>query len=289
MDIVRIFNGLGNQMSQYAFYYAKKRKHPFSTFFITNRYSSENVHNGYELERLFGIKSSKLKERVLYHLYESMFSPLFGYRILNHLTSEIRESQNYDFDNNLLKLSQKSLFNFFWGGWHSEKYFTKYKEVLKTKVFHFNESMLNKSSMKWKKEIDMDKYSCSLHIRRGDFLKDRKWADAITPDYYENAISYMREKVGRAISFYVFSNDIEWCKQKFGIDGFKYINCNQGTDAWQDMYLMTRCRNHINANSSFSWWGAWLSHFENGCTICPMAFISTMNTKDIYPEEWIKI
>lgn len=72
-------------------------------------------------------------------------------------------------------------------------------------------------------------------------------------------------------------------------DGFCYIDCNSGNDSWQDMYLMSRCRNHINANSSFSWWGAWLSLHDNGITVCPQAFISTMKTKDIYPESWIKI
>lgn len=97
MDIVRVFNGLGNQMSQYAFYYAKKRKHPLTTFFITNRYDSENVHNGYELGRLFGIKSSKLKEQLLYYIYESLFKSLFGYRFLNKISYEIKEPSNYDY------------------------------------------------------------------------------------------------------------------------------------------------------------------------------------------------
>lgn len=141
----------------------------------------------------------------------------------------------------------------------------------------------------WKDSIEKDEHSCSLHIRHGDFLKDKKWANAISANYYEDAIAYMREHLSQLPTFYVFSNDIEWCREKFGEDGFCYIDCNSGNDSWQDMYLMSRCRNHINANSSFSWWGAWLSPHEIGITICPKAFISTMATKDVYPESWIKI
>lgn len=130
MDIVRIFNGLGNQMSQYAFYYAKKKRHPWSTFFVTNRYERENVHNGYELDRLFDIKSSKIKERFLYYIYESLFKPLFGYRILNHISCMIKEPSNYDYNGKLLEPSSKFCFSFYWGGWHSEKYFIEYKQEL---------------------------------------------------------------------------------------------------------------------------------------------------------------
>lgn len=289
MDIVRVFNGLGNQMSQYAFYYAKKRRHPLTTFFITNRYDSENVHNGYELGQLFGIKSSKLKEQLLYYIYESLFKPLFGYRFLNKISYEIKEPSNYDYDKKLIEPSCRFGFSFYWGGWHCEKYFAEYKQELKEKVFCFDERMLNKHSRMWKDTIDNDEYSCSLHIRRGDFLKDKKWSNAITSNYYKDSISYMKEKLRHPVTFYVFSNDIKWCREKFGEDGFCYIDCNSGNDSWQDMYLMSRCRNHINANSSFSWWGAWLSQHDNGITVCPQAFISTMKTKDIYPESWIKI
>lgn len=175
------------------------------------------------------------------------------------------------------------------GGWHSEKYFVEYKQELRDKVFCFNAGMLNSSSKVWKETIDEDVASCSLHIRRGDFLKNKKWADAITANYYEDAIAYMKEHLPQSPTFYVFSNDIDWCREKFGEVGFCYIDSNRGKDSWQDMYLMSRCRNHINANSSFSWWGAWLSSHEYGITICPKSFVSTMPTKDVYPESWIKL
>jgi len=155
------------------------------------------------------------------------------------------------------------------------------------KIFRFDENMLNATTKKWCDKILSDVNSCSLHVRRGDFLTDRKWADAISPDYYEKAIAIINKKAKS--NYYVFSNDIEWCKKKFGNDGFYYIDCNRGIDSWQDMFLMSRCRNHINANSSFSWWGAWLCPYKNSIIIVPEKFRADVNVKDVYPDKWIKI
>lgn len=286
MDIVRVFNGLGNQMSQYAFYYAKKKRHPYSTLFITNRYESENIHNGYELGRIFGIKSNALKERILYHILESLFKPVFGYRILGKFTKQIQEVSNYDFDSSLLDSSSKFGFTFYWGGWHSPKYFKDYRQEL-INIFRFDEDSLNESSKTWRGRIISEINSCSIHVRRGDFLKDPKWGKAITEDYYEKAIEKIR-KESQDVKFYVFSNDIAWCRERWGDNGFFYIDCNKGIDSWQDMFLMTCCRHHINANSSFSWWGAWLSQ-KAGFTIVPRKFRADVDVKDVYPDEWIRL
>lgn len=287
MDIVRVFNGLGNQMSQFAFYYAKKKRHPYLTCFVTNRYDSENIHNGYELERIFGIKSNALKERIFYHILDALFKPVLGYRILGKITKQIQETSNYDFEPGMLEPSSKYGFTFYWGGWHSPLYFEEYKNEL-MEVFHFNGELLNPETKQWRDSISADSGSCSLHIRRGDFLKDKKWADAITPDYYKNAIMYIKEHSSNA-TFYVFSNDINWCREKFGDDGFCYIDCNSGFDSWQDMYLMSLCHNHINANSSFSWWGAWLCKHSDSMTVVPKRFRADVDCKDVYPENWIKL
>lgn len=287
MDIIRVFNGLGNQMSQYAFYLAKKRMHPLQTFFITNKYASENIHNGYELGRVFGIKSCRLKESVLFHIMQSMYVPVWGYRFLGRFAHSIEESPNYDYDAHKLDTASRIGFTFYWGGWHSEKYFAHIrKDILE--AFKFDESKLNGSTKGWREIIMADKHSCSLHIRRGDFLKDKKWADAISDGYYERAIKYMRNQCSD-IHFYVFSNDLEWCKKHFGNSGFFYVEGNDGLDSWQDMFLMTKCHHHINANSSFSWWGAWLCTDDNSITIVPSMFRSDLVTKDIYPERWLKL
>ena len=287
MDVIRIFNGLGNQMSQYAFYLAKKRAHPFRTCFVTNRYDCENVHNGYELGSVFGIRSSRLKENILYRFLSSHHIPFPGYRLFWHLTHEIKEASNYDYDADLMQPSRKLGFTFFWGGWHSEKYFSHLREEL-LRVFSFDERKLNVSCLKWAEKIRSETNTCSLHVRRGDFLKDPKWGGAIDPDYYQRAIAYVRG-LHPDVCFYVFSNDIEWCRKQWGDENFHYVDCNRGSDSWQDMFLMSICRHHINANSSFSWWGAWLCCFDDTVVIVPKRFRADMITKDVYPDRWIKL
>jgi hypothetical protein len=145
----------------------------------------------------------------------------------------------------------------------------------------------------WQSHIDADTSSVSLHIRRGDFLLTSRangvkpHAGVCTVEYYRKAIDYMRQHVD-APNFYVFSDDIEWCKATFGTESMNYIDCNHGCDSWRDMKLMSMCRHHINANSTFSWWGAWLSP-HRGIVLRPSRFVSDIVTKDFYPDSWIEI
>lgn len=90
-------------------------------------------------------------------------------------------------------------------------------------------------------------------------------------------------------SFYVFSDDIEWVKQNLSLPNAHYIDWNQGNDSWQDMMLMSHCRNHIICNSTFSWWGAWLNPRKNKTVIVPSRWFMKEETPYIYPVSWIKV
>ena len=89
--------------------------------------------------------------------------------------------------------------------------------------------------------------------------------------------------------YFVFSDDIAWCQEHFRNIKCHYVDINNGTKSWRDMFLMSLCHYHINANSSFSWWGAWLCKYEDSITICPEEFIRGVDIKDVYPESWIRI
>lgn len=291
MDIVLLFNGLGNQMSQYAFYLAKKHYNPQSmalyyTYFF-------NGHNGYELGRVFNIHCDKgLKHNIFQFLYRLRESPKIGF-LKGLLTKmgvrKICEAQNYDFNYDLLTQNKGGI-NFFWGGWHSEKNFIDIKEEIKAK-FTFPK-IYDEDCLRVINQIKNVKESVSLHIRRGDYLTAKpndfyQFGNVATMDYYKKAISRLISELGDC-TFFVFSDDLKWCKEEFTDLNAVYVDCNQGKNSWRDMYLMTLCKNHINANSSFSWWGAWLSTQE-GITICPKEFIHNVVTKDIYPDSWIKM
>lgn len=285
MNVILIFNGLGNQMSQYAFYLAKKKRgqHCLPMYYISKGYS----HNGQELTRLFGLHVHEgWYARVLYRFFYKFRGFSRVYRLTKSFVSAVFEHECYDFSEDNLDYDRGGL-NFFHGGWHCERYFLEVEQEVR-KAFTFNESLVNEETRRWASEIANGADSCSLHIRRGDFLEKSMWQGICTDDYYDKAMKLMQQRFGD-IDYFIFSNDIAWCREKFVGDKFHFIDCNHGADAWQDMYLMSCCKNHINANSSFSWWGAWLNPVEGGVTVCPSRFLSDRVVKDIYPDSWIKI
>ena len=134
----------------------------------------------------------------------------------------------------------------------------------------------------------------SLHIRRGDYVSDAKAAAThglCSIDYYQEAIRYISSKTPDP-HFFIFSDDIEWAKENLHIDcHHQYINQNHGSESYNDMRLMSMCRHHIIANSSFSWWGAWLNPSSNKLIITPNNWFARNEkpTSDLIPSTWIAI
>ena len=289
MNIILIFNGLGNQMSQYAFYHAKSK---FANNCKIIYYSDiKRQHNGLELTDLFGIPlDNKIEDRFLKLLswllikasrfpYLLRFFSMFRIRL-------IKEAANYDFNKKYLEENKKGL-NIFYGGWHSEKYFKLNRKELK-KIFSFPENKLDKKIKELSKEIESNEVSVSMHVRRGDYISKKGakfWAGICDEKYYKNGIKYFKEKFVNPV-FYIFSDDIEWCKKTFKGSEFKFVETSNKLNAWNDMYLMTLCKHHINANSTFSWWGAWLSK-DSSITLRPKYFQNQKICKDLYPEDWV--
>jgi hypothetical protein len=119
-------------------------------------------------------------------------------------------------------------------------------------------------------------------------LKFDKYLGICSENYYKKAIQYITENVKNP-KFFVFSNDIEWSKKLFNDLDVCYITGNDGLDSYMDMILMTFCKHHIIANSTFSWWGAVLSRESEGITIAPEKWLNTSQTHDIWMDDWIKI
>ena len=133
----------------------------------------------------------------------------------------------------------------------------------------------------------------SVHVRRGDYLtENNKWlyGDICTERYYRIAIEYIQKKVGNCI-LYFFSNDIEWVKKHYNLENALYIEENMfdSYQDWYDLYLMSICKHNIIANSTFSWWGAWLNQNKNKIVVAPEKWINIFEYEDIYPKEWIQI
>lgn len=284
-NIVLIFNGLGNQMSQYAFYLAMHDRMPNTKYICW-----DNDHNGYELERLFGIRKhtspiNLLLSRTLICQRDywwikiiKKFLATIGYEAIN-------ENLNYCYTATHLLSSNR--ITFWYGGWHNYRYFNYIDSKLRD-VFRFPEQKLNVYSSELLSLIQKT-HSVGIHIRRGDYLQgeNRKlYGDICTISYYKQSIEYIKKLVSKP-RFFIFSNDAEWVQNNLDISSAVYVNDNTGSDSWMDMFLMSKCKNLIIANSTFSWWGAYLSNADY--ILCPTKFINDKNSGDIYPDTWIRI
>lgn len=286
MDVVVIFNGLGNQMSQYAFYLAKNKNDDRCKVIFSS--SSVNEHNGSELDRLFGVKyGNGILEKILRIIYK-YYEGIPRIRKIFHILGVrvIRENRNYDYDLKYLQKSPKFGLNFYVGGWHSERYYRLVKKEIK-KTFSFDVENEDEDFLTLFNKIRDDKKSVSVHVRKGDYVGHPDFDGIANKEYYERSMRYWREKLGNP-RFYIFSNNIESCKGTFDSKECTFVNLNENSKAWRDMAMMSACKHHIIANSTFSWWGAWLSDTKEE-TVCPVRFLNDTITKDIYPDKWIKL
>lgn len=163
------------------------------------------------------------------------------------------------------------------GYFQSEKYFKTYKKEI---LDFFS---INKIQDIFQKKYNIKENTCSLHVRRGDYLNLSNYHVNLTIDYYKKAI----EQVGKEEQFLVFSDDIEWCKKEFNF--LKNVSFSENCQDWQDIILMSLCKNNIIANSSFSWWGAWLNQHHDSLKIAPKKwFANNVNndTNDLIPNDW---
>jgi hypothetical protein len=131
-----------------------------------------------------------------------------------------------------------------------------------------------------------------VHIRRGDFLKSKTAAyhGVLGAFYFEKAIGIIKDKEPSA-SVYFFSDDINWVKQNLARHGNAEFASSFTGSAIEDFYLMTKCQHNIIANSSFSWWPAWLNTNPEKIVVAPKKWFnqSSINTNDLIPESWIRI
>jgi hypothetical protein len=293
MDVVVIFNGLGNQMSQYAFYLAKRKLSKSTRFLFSKK--SNNIHNGYELDNVFGIKyKDTIANKILYLLFliasykkYSFFSkPIIGFLKFTGIRI-INENDDYNFKADYLKPSRG--ITFYVGGWHSEKYFAEIKDTIRD-TFQFDLGKVGSENLKLLDQIK-NSSSISVHVRRGDFLDPaniNKLGGVCTLNYFVIAIEKMKSMVTDPHLFF-FSNDNDWVKDNFIGANFTVVSLNTKTDSWKDMFLISQCSNHINSNGSFSWWSSWLNKNEHKIVIVPRNFIADRHFEDIYPENWIKL
>jgi hypothetical protein len=176
------------------------------------------------------------------------------------------------------------------GYWQSEKYFQDAESVIRND-FMFRNPLSNRNAELAEHIGKVN--GVSLHVRRGDYASNPKITamhGLCTLDYYRAAIQYVSERVAQP-HFYVFSDDMAWAKANLKVEfPCQYVEHNKGTESYNDMRLMSQCRHHIIANSSFSWWGAWLNPSTTKVVIAPKNwFAKQTDVSDLYPAGWVTL
>jgi len=173
------------------------------------------------------------------------------------------------------------------GWWQSERYFADAEDDVRA-AFRLRRD-LGGSAMALAEKISATR-SVSLHVRRGDYLALADVMSPTGPDYYARAAAYIGARVERP-EFFVFSDDLEWCRKNIKIDfPTTYVDIPEGPRASHHLRLMSLCEHNIIANSSFSWWGAWLNENKKKIVIAPARwYVDSTLGKDIVPENWTRI
>lgn len=274
MQYIDIFGGLGNQMFQYAFYLSKVNKGcevvPDISLFRSDK--KHLMHNGFELGRIFNINPS-----IVFHsswISQQLIKIALKFK-LNFLIT--KDNVFWGYQEKLLNSTKYHLH----GYWQSAKYFLDVVDQVRKEFVFKNIDQKNLAIAKEMKEC-RDFTSISIHVRRGDYVNYNM--KLLGHDYYEKAIEYVKSKVNHP-RFYIFSDDmdaaIEIVKKLDVV--YTPITINSGADSYKDMFLMSQCAHNIIANSSFSWWGAWLNDNSNKIVVAPSW------GKDFICEEWVTI
>lgn len=267
MIIIRLIGGLGNQCFQYA----------------VGRHLSEIHHSKLKID-ISEFETYKLHAYSLNH-----------YNIIeNFATSEdvvelkhVRE-KHFHFDSEILHLPNGIYLH---GYWQSEKYFASIAEIIR-------HELTIKSPLSGKdKEIAEQIISCeavSVHIRRVDYLPNtytEQLLETCSLDYYLYSVEHIAHTVNKP-HFFVFTDDKAWVRENFQLPyHITFVDHNGPDKNYEDMRLMSLCKHNIIANSSFSWWGAWLNNNPDKIVFAPNKWFTEKahsSSKDIIPDSWIK-
>lgn len=287
MKVVKILGGLGNQMFQYAFYLWVKKHYPNDIVKLDlSDFANYKLHDGFLLEYIFQAPMEVASIKDLKALGEDKTS--FSYRLRRKLGLKNSNYFHEEEDVRFMFLPQpaekKNIL--LEGYWQCRDYILDQEEKIRS-VFTFPD-FLDEKNIALSNKINGSE-SVSFHIRRGDYVHHPKYKDICNEQYFEAAIRLISEHAKDPV-FFIFSDDIAWCKEKFQSLNAVYVDHNKKKDSFRDMQLMSLCKHHIIANSSFSWWGAFLDNKNQGITIAPKKWKNNMDgTRALIPLTWKQV
>lgn len=277
--IIMMQGRLGNLMFDYALLLSLRSKYPKHRGYL---YRDKNApgNTGYisELRKIFNIPSSDFASEELMIYIKSLPQ------------SCVRYMWEKDFACKPSIHLEDSLVTICTGYWQTETSFDNVKLEVR-KAFSFNYDILNKQTRQLAEKLKSES-AIALHVRRGDYFTPdniKMYGGVCTTDYYREALTVIYNRVGNKLPVYCFSDDPDWVKLNLHLVNSVVVNWNHGNESWQDMYLMSLCSHNIIANSTFSWWGAWLNTNKDKIVVAPYRCFNTILTPEIHPDEWFTI
>ena len=303
MITVSLMGGLGNQMFQYAAGKALARRNGVALALDVSGFK-QDVLRSFLLDRLNVPEShstvsvetvEKADEKFARAKWKGRINRLLGRARLPRLaaaSNEYREPHlHYDPAFETLG-PDTSMFGYF----QSERYFASIASSL-SEWFSPREPLGSKAAETLAR-IQRSALPVSVHVRRGDYLNPgtTEFHGIIGEPYYREALGRIKSSVGDSADFFIFSDDAAAAAQLLKFVPASRLNHVHGDPdrPWEDLVLMASCRHHVIANSSFSWWGAWLNRSSDKCVIAPRgwfapAHLIKLNTDDLLPRDWIRI
>lgn len=278
MIIAKISDGFGNQLFMYACGYAAAKRLNTKLMLDTSYLNTSRLRN-YELDKL-NIKYDRC--------FTTAYMTFYPLKVLLRKTVHglwrikyffYKEKEQYIYDKTFPKLQDNT---YLFGYWQTEKYFKEYREDLLQLI---TPKYLLSEGCKHYINKAHECNSVAVHIRRGDYVK---LGICLESSYYQKAFEYIEQKVEN-IRYFIFSDDLDYAKQIFTSDKqrtFEYVKYASDNLTLDDFFIMKECKHIIMANSSFSWWAAWLNDNPNKLVVYPKT--ASIHT-DLYPKEWIMI
>lgn len=301
MIIVRINGGLGNQMFQYTTGLAISMHNESELLLDTSDLKSTKKNEARRefllpnfnvpikiatSEDFSSIKIPSTKNSDLFSkIKRRIFRITESFKLLYKRKFIIEPSFNFCPD--ILKIKHSCYLS---GVWQSEKYFKNIEIVIK-KGFTLKNKPTSETKDWIKKASECN--SVSIHIRRGDYVgaqKTNQLHGSCSVEYYNQAVDLICKKVDDPI-FFIFSDDIDWVKDNFKIHCPVVHVSDKMIPDYEELIIMSNCKHNIIANSSFSWWGAWLNENKDKIVIAPKKWfnVKNINTDDLIPKSWLAI
>jgi hypothetical protein len=286
---IKISGGLGNQLFQYAFgQYAAKKLNTEVLYHAQTKLVHKNfTKRELDIEKFnlpINFTEENFDEKSFFHSdnlsrYERKLSQIFPFinKKINIQSPDIHKLVENIKDN-----------CYYEGYWQNSMYPDSISELLKSKIVLSDTSF---AKLKYLITEIENSDSISIHIRRGDYMNiaaNAKIYNICDMDYYEKAMDFIGKKTSNP-RFFIFTEDIDWAKENFVGDKFRFVT---GNSAIEDMILMSMCKNQIIANSTFSWWAAWLNKNNQKIVTAPQKwYVNFLQNQlnDFLPKNWIKL